>query len=101
VHDLVQAMGLAGIGKSAVNKLCKDIDDRVGAFLDRLLVGGRRCLLRDYESGGWEFESLRARQRLQAVQCEMRRITKGKSLRVTHGPTTAMAGSSAHRLSFL
>ena len=39
VDDLVQAMGLSGIGKSTVSKLCKDIDDRVNAFLDRPLVG--------------------------------------------------------------
>jgi len=39
VDDLVQAMGLSGIGKSTVSKLCKDIDERVGAFLERLLVG--------------------------------------------------------------
>src|SRR5271156_4588020 len=39
VDDLVQAMGLAGIGKSTVSKLCKDIDERVGAFLDRPLTG--------------------------------------------------------------
>jgi putative transposase len=34
VDDLVQAMGLSGISKSTVSKLCKDIDERVGAFLD-------------------------------------------------------------------
>lgn len=39
VDDLVQAMGLTGIGKSTVSKLCKDIDERVGAFLDRPLSG--------------------------------------------------------------
>ena len=39
VEDLVQAMGLAGISKSQVSKLCKDIDERVSAFLDRPLVG--------------------------------------------------------------
>ena len=39
VDDLVQAMGLSGIGKSTVSKLCKDIDERVGAFLDRPLEG--------------------------------------------------------------
>jgi transposase-like protein len=39
VDDLVQAMGLSGISKSPVGKLCKDIDERVGAFLDRPLVG--------------------------------------------------------------
>jgi transposase-like protein len=38
VDDLVQAMGLAGISKSQVSKLCKDIDERVGAFLDRPLA---------------------------------------------------------------
>ena len=39
VDELVQAMGLSGIGKSTVSKLCKDIDDRVGAFLERPLEG--------------------------------------------------------------
>jgi putative transposase len=29
VDDLVQAMGLAGISKSTVSKLCRDIDERV------------------------------------------------------------------------
>src|SRR6202163_207862 len=37
--ELVQAMGLSGISKSQVSKLCKDIDERVHAFLDRPLVG--------------------------------------------------------------
>jgi putative transposase len=39
VDDLVQAMGLTGISKSQVSKLCKDIDERVNAFLDRPLEG--------------------------------------------------------------
>ena len=39
VDDLVQAMGLSGIGKSTVSKLCRDIDERVNAFLERPLVG--------------------------------------------------------------
>jgi transposase-like protein len=39
VEDLVQAMGLGGIGKSTVSKLCKEIDERVNAFLDRPLEG--------------------------------------------------------------
>src|ERR1700729_2531689 len=34
VEELVQAMGLSGISKSQVSKLCKDIDERVHAFLD-------------------------------------------------------------------
>src|SRR5439155_1618132 len=33
VDDLVQAMGLSGISKSQVSKLCKEIDERVHAFL--------------------------------------------------------------------
>ena len=39
VDDLVQAMGLSGISKSQVSKLCKDIDERVTAFLERPLEG--------------------------------------------------------------
>jgi putative transposase len=38
VDDLVQAMG-PGISKSQVSKLCKEIDERVHAFLDRPLAG--------------------------------------------------------------
>ncbi|MEO1721154.1 MAG: IS256 family transposase [Pseudomonadota bacterium] len=40
VDELVQAMGLGGISKSTVSKLCKDIDERVGEFLNRPLT---RC----------------------------------------------------------
>jgi putative transposase len=39
VDDLVQAMGLSGIAKSTVSKLCKDIDERVTGFLERPLEG--------------------------------------------------------------
>ncbi len=39
VDELVQAMGLSGISRSTVSKLCKDIDERVNAFLDRPLDG--------------------------------------------------------------
>ncbi len=39
VDDLVQAMGLSGISKSTVSKLCKDIDERVSGFLERRLEG--------------------------------------------------------------
>lgn len=37
--DLVQAMGLSGISKSSVSKLCKNIDERVNVFLTRPLSG--------------------------------------------------------------
>src|SRR4051795_2837351 len=39
IDDLVQAMGLTGISKSQVSKLCKDIDERVNAFLERPIEG--------------------------------------------------------------
>jgi putative transposase len=39
VDELVRAMGLSGISKSTVSKLCKDIDERVQAFLGRPLEG--------------------------------------------------------------
>src|SRR3546814_16605714 len=39
VDELVQAMGMTGISKSTVSKLCKDIDERVHAFLKRPLTG--------------------------------------------------------------
>ncbi len=43
----VQAMGLAGIGKSTLRKLCRDIDGRAGAFLERPLAGDWPCLWLD------------------------------------------------------
>ncbi len=45
--DLVQAMGLAGISKTTVSKLCQDIDDRVGAFLEHPFTGEWPCLWLD------------------------------------------------------
>jgi transposase-like protein len=39
VEELAQAMGMTGISKSQVSKLCKEIDERVGSFLDRPLEG--------------------------------------------------------------
>jgi transposase-like protein len=39
VEELVQAMGMTGISKSQVSKLCKEIDERVGSFLQRPLEG--------------------------------------------------------------
>ena len=35
VDDLVKAMGMGGISKSQVSRLCGEIDERVGAFLAR------------------------------------------------------------------
>ena len=37
--DLVQAMGMSGISKSQVSRLCGEIDDKIESFLDRPLEG--------------------------------------------------------------
>jgi transposase-like protein len=39
VDDLVKAMGMSGISKSQVSRLCEEIDERVKAFLDRPIEG--------------------------------------------------------------
>jgi len=46
VDDLVQAMGLTGIGKSQVSRLRQDIDEWVNAFLDHPLTASGLI-------GGW------------------------------------------------
>ncbi len=39
VDELVKALGMTGISKSQVSRLCVEIDERVGAFLERPLEG--------------------------------------------------------------
>ncbi len=39
VDDLVKAMGMTGISKSQVSRLCAEIDERVHAFLNRPIEG--------------------------------------------------------------
>ena len=39
VDDLVKAMGMSGISKSQVSRLCEQIDGKVKAFLDRPIEG--------------------------------------------------------------
>src|SRR5436189_3301871 len=39
VDDLVKAMGMSGISKSQVSRLCEEIDERVQAFLERPIEG--------------------------------------------------------------
>jgi len=41
VDDLVRAMGMTGVSKSQASRLCEEIDERVHAFLERLLEGDR------------------------------------------------------------
>jgi transposase-like protein len=44
VDDLVKAMGMSGISKSQVSRLCGEIDGKVKAFLDRPIEGDWPCL---------------------------------------------------------
>src|SRR5438876_802179 len=46
VDELVKAMGMSGISKSQVSRLCEEIDERVQAFLD-LLAQPAHLALRD------------------------------------------------------
>jgi len=39
VDDLVKAMGMTGISKSQVSRLCAEIDDKISTFLNRPLEG--------------------------------------------------------------
>src|SRR3981081_4608418 len=39
VDELVKAMGMTGISKSQVSRLCGEIDGKIAAFLDRPLAG--------------------------------------------------------------
>jgi transposase-like protein len=39
VDDLVKALGMSGVSKSQVSRLCEEIDERVGAFLNRPIEG--------------------------------------------------------------
>jgi putative transposase len=39
VDDLVKAMGMSGVSKSQVSRLCEEIDERVKAFLGRPIEG--------------------------------------------------------------
>jgi putative transposase len=39
VDDLVKALGMSGISKSQVSRLCEEIDDKVKAFLERPIEG--------------------------------------------------------------
>ena len=47
VDELVRAVGVNGISKSSVSKLCKDMEERVNALLKRPLAGDWACLCLD------------------------------------------------------
>jgi hypothetical protein len=71
VDELVQAMGLTGISKNQVPKLCKDIDERVNAFPDRRnamlgTVAPLQCLPRARPSSAADGRELRGDRRCRA-----------------------------------
>ncbi len=39
VDDLVKALGMSGVSKSQVSRLCEEIDERVSTFLNRPIEG--------------------------------------------------------------
>jgi hypothetical protein len=39
VDDLVKALGMSGVSKRQVSRLCGELDERVGAFLNRQIEG--------------------------------------------------------------
>ena len=41
VDDLVKALGMSGVSKSQVSRLCGELGERVGAFLNRSEATGR------------------------------------------------------------
>jgi transposase-like protein len=43
VDELVKAMGMTGISKSQVSRLCQEIDERVASFMDRPLARCNLC----------------------------------------------------------
>ena len=47
VDDLVQAMGMSGISRSQVSRLCGEIDGKIQSFLERPLEGEWPCLRLD------------------------------------------------------
>jgi transposase-like protein len=44
VDELVKALGMSGVSKSQVSRLCGELDERVGAFLNRPIEGDRPYL---------------------------------------------------------
>jgi putative transposase len=36
VDDLIKSLGMSGVSKRQVSRLCGELDERVGAFLNRL-----------------------------------------------------------------
>src|SRR6266436_9478860 len=58
VDDLVKAMGMTGISKSQVSRLCSEIDDKIAAFLNRPLEGDWPYLWLEYGDRGYDAMAL-------------------------------------------
>ena len=67
--DLVKAMGMSGISKSQVSRLCEDIDGKVKAFLDRPI------------EGDWRSPSDLNRWRLDGSPLDRRHLSQGPAWR--------------------
>ncbi len=95
VDELVKAMGMSGISKSQVSRLCAEIDERVNAFLSRpargrLAVPVDRCDLRE-GSGGRP-------HRLQGGNNRRRRERRGRARAARHGDRPLGGGAVLDRL---
>src|SRR3954471_21768006 len=97
LDELVQAMGMSGISKSSVSKLCKDIDERVNAFLKRPLSGEWPYLWLDatylkVREGGSLWVAISVAQGV--ARC----ATKSSISRLSLSWSTSAVGSSATRM---
>src|SRR6202789_2621929 len=70
VDELVQAMGMSGISKSQVSRLCGEIDERVNTFLNRPL------------EGEWPLDPLRGSSWLDATYVKVRQTGRIVSVAV-------------------
>jgi len=75
VDDLVKALGMGGVSKSQVSRLCGEIDERVGALLDRPLEGNWPYLWIDAT-----YLKVRQNGRIASVAVKGRRIAPGRGV---------------------
>jgi hypothetical protein len=85
VDDLVKAMGMSGVSKSQVSRLCAELDERVGTFLNRSIDRNRpqprtASILVAPRTRRWVGATATARQRRRA--CARGRL-RGRNL---HNP---------------
>ena len=103
VDDLVQAMGMSGISKSQVSRLCEEIDDKIQSFLDRPLEGDGRGRGRARPAGAGDDLGIRVQsERLDEIptrraSARERRRRLLRSLRLRRGSArrSPLAGGGA------